>query len=68
VLPYDAVRSADDPEAVLLEFLRTTYSAAADLAGWDRENLECPEGRAGQPRPLRHPAEVSRASEKVEGC
>lgn len=37
VLPYDAVREADSPDEALLEFLHTTYWAAADLGGWDRE-------------------------------
>ena len=40
VLPYEAVRSAPDPDAALLAFLQTTYEAAADLAGWDRAALE----------------------------
>ena len=40
VLPYEAVRSAADPDAVLLEFLQSTYEAAADAAGWDRPALE----------------------------
>ena len=40
VLPYEAVRSAKDPDATLLEFLQTTYEAAADLAQWDRRSLE----------------------------
>lgn len=40
VLPYEAVRAAPDPGAVLMEFLETTYSAAADLARWDRASLE----------------------------
>jgi hypothetical protein len=40
VLPYDAVRRAADPEADLRAFLRTTYDAAARLAGWDRGSLE----------------------------
>ena len=40
VLPYDAVRSAADPEAELTKFLQSTYEAAADLAGWDRAALE----------------------------
>ncbi len=40
VLPYDAVRRADDPDRTLLEFLRGTYEAAADLGGWDRKALE----------------------------
>jgi hypothetical protein len=40
ILPYDAVRTAPDPDAVLLEFLQSTYAAAADLATWDRAALE----------------------------
>jgi hypothetical protein len=40
-LPYDAVATADDPDRVLTEFLETTHAAAADLAGWDRDALEC---------------------------
>jgi hypothetical protein len=40
VLPYEAVRTAPDPDAVLLEFLQSTYEAAANLAGWDRTALE----------------------------
>jgi hypothetical protein len=52
VLPWEAVRTADDPEALLLEFLRATYAAAADAGGWDRASLECAEGRPGVPRPV----------------
>jgi hypothetical protein len=40
VLPYDTVRQADDPDRTLLEFLQTTYEAAANLAKWDRAALE----------------------------
>jgi hypothetical protein len=40
VLPYDAVRAADDPDEVLREFLESTYSAAANLGDWDRALLE----------------------------
>jgi hypothetical protein len=40
VLPYTAVREADDPDALLLEFLQSTYEIAADKAAWDREALE----------------------------
>jgi len=40
ILPYDAVRLSDDPDRTLLEFLQSTYVAAADLAGWDRAALE----------------------------
>ena len=51
ILPYDAVRTAADPDALLLDFLSTTYAAAADCGGWDRAALECPLGVAGQVRP-----------------
>jgi hypothetical protein len=40
VLPYDAVRTADDPDEALLGFLQSTYEAAADGADWDRAALE----------------------------
>ena len=40
VLPYEVVRTAADPDAVLLSFLQTTYDAAAELAAWDRSRLE----------------------------
>jgi hypothetical protein len=50
ILPYDALRTASDPEAALLDFLTSTYVAAADTAKWDRANLECPLGKIGHPR------------------
>jgi hypothetical protein len=40
VLPYELVRSAPDPDAFLLEFLQSTYEAAAVAARWDRGALE----------------------------
>jgi hypothetical protein len=40
LLPYEAVASAGDPDRMLLEFLHTTYAAAADTGGWDRAALE----------------------------
>jgi hypothetical protein len=40
VLPYDIVRQSKSPDETLLEFLQTTYEAAADLARWDRRSLE----------------------------
>jgi hypothetical protein len=43
ILPYDAVRRSPAPDETLLEFLQTTYDAAADLAKWDRAALERPE-------------------------
>ena len=48
VLPYEAVRTAADPEKTLHDFLETTYRAAAELANWDR-NLECERGLIGSP-------------------
>ncbi len=40
LLPYDAVRTASDPDTTLLLFLQSTYEAAARTAGWDRATLE----------------------------
>jgi hypothetical protein len=40
ILPYDAVRTAADPDETLLDFLQTSYEACADNAGWDRKALE----------------------------
>lgn len=52
ILPYDAVRLAADPDAALMEFLQSTYDAAADLAKWDRKALECAIGETGRARAL----------------
>jgi Family of unknown function (DUF5996) len=40
ILPYDTVREAKSPDDTLLDFLQTTYEAAANLANWDRKSLE----------------------------
>jgi hypothetical protein len=40
ILAYDVVRQSNSPDDTLLEFLQTTYEAAADLAAWDRGSLE----------------------------
>ncbi|MCW1411010.1 N-acetyltransferase [Rhizobium sp. 1AS11] len=50
ILPYDAVQSAADPDAALMSFLVSTYEAAANLGGWDRELLECTHGQRGKVR------------------
>ena len=39
ILPYEAVRTADDPEGMILEFLESTYDVAATLGGWDTAAL-----------------------------
>lgn len=41
ILPYDVVQQSADPEKTLLDFLQTTYEAAANAAKWDRPALEC---------------------------
>jgi len=40
ILPYDAVRQSASPEQDLMAFMRTTYDAAAQLAQWNRAELE----------------------------
>ena len=40
ILPYEAVRQTDDPDAMLLAFFQSTYEAAATLGKWDRHSLE----------------------------
>jgi hypothetical protein len=50
LLPYEAVRTARDPESTLLDFLQSTYEAAANLAAWDRAPLECAFGEPAVPR------------------
>lgn len=47
ILPYDAVRTAANPDAALLQFLQSTYEAAANAAKWDRDALECAPGQPG---------------------
>jgi len=42
ILPYRVVRGSNDPDQALLTFIDSTYSHAADLAGWDRASLERP--------------------------
>jgi hypothetical protein len=50
LLPYEAVRTARDPDAALMDFLQSTYDAAADLAHWDRAALDCALGEPCRPR------------------
>ena len=52
ILPYETVRAAESPDALLLDFLSTTYIAAAEAGRWDRAALECPFGVPGQVRQL----------------
>lgn len=52
ILPYDAVRNAKNPDETLLEFLQSTYEAAASIGDWDRSALECEYGKPGVPRDI----------------
>lgn len=42
ILPYEELRKSGELEALLLEFLQSTYETAANLAQWDRQLLERP--------------------------
>ena len=46
------MRSAADPDKALMEFLVSTYEAAADLGKWDRAALDCAIGQAGTCRAI----------------
>ncbi len=52
ILPYATVRRSPEPDALVLDFLASTYTAAAEAGGWDRGQLECPTGVPGRVRPL----------------
>jgi len=40
ILPYDAVRTAEKPDQVLVDFAQSAYDAASKLGKWDRAALE----------------------------
>lgn len=42
ILPYEELRQSGQLESLLMDFLQTTYEAAAELGGWDRSLLERP--------------------------
>ena len=52
ILPYDAVRTAPDPDQALLAFLQSSYEAAANAAKWARGALECEIGKPGVVRAI----------------
>jgi Family of unknown function (DUF5996) len=41
LLPYEAVRTAEDPDHAVARSLQTTYEAATELGGWDSSAVEC---------------------------
>jgi Family of unknown function (DUF5996) len=52
ILLYDTLLEAAEPDALLLDFLTSTYAAAAETGHWDRGALECRMGVPAQVRPL----------------
>jgi hypothetical protein len=51
ILPYEDVRTALDPKAMLLDFLESAYEAGAEAARWDQAELAsswCPPAIRGQ--------------------
>ncbi len=64
MLPYDAVQAAADPDEALMAFLVSTYEAAADLGGWDRDLLEC---ALGLPREVRRPTAAPMPATATDG-
>jgi Family of unknown function (DUF5996) len=52
ILPYDAVRTAQNPDRALMDFLMSTYEAAASKGNWDRAALETALGLPGTPRAI----------------
>ncbi|MBF9195574.1 DUF5996 family protein [Microvirga terrestris] len=50
ILRYDVLRQAPNPDAMLLDFLTSTYAAAADSGRWDRAILECALGAPARVR------------------
>jgi hypothetical protein len=62
LLPYEAVRHAPDPQAVLLEFFQSVYEAGATLGGWDRASLD-----RREPPPPQHRARHHESFVPVEG-
>ncbi|HMI18925.1 MAG TPA: DUF5996 family protein [Sphingomonas sp.] len=49
LLPYSTVIASADPDQALLQFLESTYEAAANLGEWDRAHLERAPGSIGRP-------------------
>lgn len=46
ILDYDEVRTSASPQTAVLDFCQRVYAAAASLASWDRQALDCPESVA----------------------
>jgi hypothetical protein len=51
LLPYAAVREADDPDALVQQFLHSSFTAAAELLDWPRDTVIGPAPSYGSPPP-----------------
>ena len=67
-MPYEAVRTAAEPDATLLEFLQSTYEAAALGGDWDRAALECPLGEVGALRRRHQLSDAPAAIDRSKPC
>jgi hypothetical protein len=59
ILDYADARASEDPAGAVLEFLEEAYSAAADLAHWDRAALDRHDAIANEV-PLKRPQSIQR--------
>jgi Family of unknown function (DUF5996) len=48
ILPYDELRRSSSPDNALLEFLQSSYEAAANFGAWERSELERAEAKGGR--------------------
>jgi hypothetical protein len=60
ILPYDAIRLSSTPDAQLLDFMQSTYDAAAEMGRWDRGRLEREHGPTPPKPGLPHLKEIGR--------
>ncbi len=69
LLPYEAVRTAEDPDRALLQFLHTSYEAAAERGGWDRAGLEATLRRKRAHKPSRCASSTPTSTRRTRsGC
>lgn len=52
LLPLSTVRESSNPEQTVMDFLKSSYEAAAELGKWDRAELECAIGEVRRVRSL----------------
>ncbi len=68
ILPYEIVRTAEDPDEVLLAFLQSTYDAAATTARWDRDALDRQNGTDRHTDTCTHLDTIAHVTPSSYGC